>query len=79
MEERIIGIVAEICGADTQDLSPDLDLFEEGLLDSFGALQLLVTLSESFGVDLDVSDVAREQVATVEKIEELIAQRRAAV
>lgn len=72
MEQRISQIVTEICGVEAEDIVADLDLFEAGFLDSFGTLQLLVELSGEFGLALDPGDIAREEIASVEKIVETI-------
>ena len=79
MEQRILEIIAKICGVDSGDITPELDLFEAGLLDSFGTLEMLVALSEEFSVDIDVSDVTREQMASVEMIVGTISEMKGAV
>jgi len=47
-------------------------LFEEGLLDSFGLVELLVRL-EQFGKTLDVAELTREEISTPAKIAALLA------
>jgi D-alanine--poly(phosphoribitol) ligase subunit 2 len=64
MEEQIIEILNDICGAEPGELEPDLDLFENGLLDSFGVVQLLVKLEERFGLKLDIEQFSRSDIAT---------------
>ncbi|MGN0980760.1 MAG: phosphopantetheine-binding protein [Candidatus Avoscillospira sp.] len=67
MVEKIIGILNEIVGADEGEITPDTELFEEGILDSFGLVQLLVAL-EGEGVTLDVADLDRSAVSTPAKL-----------
>ncbi len=67
MVEKIIGILNEIVGADEGEIAPDTELFEEGVLDSFGLVQLLVAL-EGEGVTLDVADLDRSAVSTPAKL-----------
>jgi len=76
MQQRISEIITEICGLEADDFTPDLDLFEAGFLDSFGTLQLLVKLSEEFGVELDPGDIAREEVSCVERIAATISKKK---
>ena len=76
MEQRISELLTEICGLEADEITPDLDLFEAGFLDSFGTLQLLVKLSEEFGVELDPGDIAREEVASVERIAGTISKKK---
>jgi len=64
MEEKIMAILNNICGAEEGELEPDLDLFESGLLDSFGVVQLMVELEEQLGVVLDIATLTREEIAT---------------
>ena len=72
MEETIIEILNGICGAEDGEITADLNLFEEGLLDSFGVIQLLVELEERFGVPLEIGELSREQIATPLAIAQLI-------
>ena len=48
MLEEIIAVLNDITGADAGEITPETELFEEGLLDSFGLVELLVRL-EQFG------------------------------
>lgn len=72
MEEKIMEILGGICGVGPEEITPDLELFEEGLLDSFGTIQLLMELEDAFGVTLAVEELGREQISTPEKIVRLI-------
>lgn len=67
MLEDIIDIITEISGADEGEIEAGTELFEEGILDSFGVVQLFVQL-ESLGVRLDVAEYDRSQIATPAKI-----------
>ena len=72
IEDKIMIILGEICGAEEGELEPDMDLFDAGLLDSFGVIQLLVELEEQFGVHLEVDLIPRKKIATPQKIAALI-------
>ncbi len=71
-EEAVIQVLNGICGAEDGEIAPDMDLFEEGLLDSFGTIQLLTELEERFGVSLELGDISREQISTPLKIARLV-------
>ena len=75
MEEKVMTILSDICGVEAEDLEPDLDLFELGLLDSFAVVQLLVKLEEVFAVSLDIEQLSREEIATPALIISLIGQK----
>ncbi len=67
MLENIIDIITEISGADEGEIDAGTELFDEGILDSFGVVQLFVQL-ESLGVKLDVAEFERAQISTPAKI-----------
>ena len=46
----------------------DIALFDEGLLDSFATIQMVLALEEGFGLHLEISEFSREQMATPAKI-----------
>lgn len=67
MLEEIIDIITDISGADEGEIEAGTELFDEGILDSFGVVQLFVQL-ESLGVRLDVAEYDRSQISTPAKI-----------
>ncbi len=76
MEQRIAEILAELCGVEPEEIESDLDLFEEGLLDSFAAIQLVMELEESFGVSLDMASLPRERIANPAAIAALLQEKQ---
>ncbi len=68
MQETILTILEELTGTDEVKNNLKLELFEEGLLDSLGMVQLLVELEGQMGVSIPVSEVVREEWGTPEKI-----------
>ena len=71
MTEKIIACLNDITGADEGEITPDTELFDEGILDSFGLVELLVQL-ESLGRKLDVANLTREEISTPAKIAALL-------
>ena len=72
MDEQIMVILSELCGAEPGELEEDMALFEMGLLDSFAVVQLLVEFEEKLGVSLDIEQLNREMIATPAKIIALV-------
>lgn len=72
MEEKILDLLAEICEDDIVKEDRNINMAEEGLLDSLGYTELLVGLEELFGITLAPSAVAKEDVETPEKVIELV-------
>lgn len=72
MEEKLLDIMEEICddGAVREDL--DLDLFEEGLLDSLAIAELLIAIEDTFHVTLSPTEYDKEEFSTIHKIEQIL-------
>lgn len=68
MEQNILELLVDITGSEEVYDDPSLDLFEEGMLDSLGTVQLLVELEGKFGVQVPISEFERSEWNTPEKI-----------
>ncbi|MDR0347067.1 MAG: D-alanine--poly(phosphoribitol) ligase subunit DltC [Coriobacteriales bacterium] len=66
--EVLIDITDEPAIADEREL----DLFAAGLLDSLGAIELLVAIEDAFDVQIAPTAVEREDMNTVNKIVALV-------
>ena len=64
MDEKIMAILEDICGAEPGELEPDVELFEEGILDSFGMISLFVEIEKQLGIKLEPTEFTREELAT---------------
>lgn len=68
IDERLIELIIDITGEDEIGDYRDDDLFEEEVLDSLGAIELLVRIKEQFGVSIAPTELEREEMNTVNKI-----------
>lgn len=68
LEEKVLAILEEVCETDEVKENKDIDLFDEGLLDSFGIVTLLVEIEEQLEVKVNISDFDRDEWATPNKI-----------
>ena len=68
VEERMLELIEEICDDEIIREERDVDLFEEGLLDSMAAIELLVAIETEFGVTIEPTAVEREEMNSVNKI-----------
>lgn len=75
MEEKVLTLLEEICEDDIVREDPDINLFEEELLDSLAFTELLVAIEEQFGIVISPSEVERSDVETPNKIIALIQAR----
>lgn len=76
VESQLIDTIADICGDDIVRDEQDIDLFEEGLLDSMAAIELLVAFEDDFGVSIAPTEVPRDEMNTVHKIVAQVMKRR---
>ena len=70
MKEQIIKILAGL--RPEFDFTQDVDFIEEGMLDSFDVINLVMELDAAFGVSIDGMDILPENFASVDAIEQLL-------
>ena len=58
--------------------SPDTDLLESGLLDSFQFVELLLQLERRFGVRVRIDDIELDDLRTLARIARIVAAPKAA-
>ena len=68
IEEKVLGMLEDICDDDAVREERDIDLFDAGLLDSMAAIELLVAMEEDFGVQIAPTAVDRDEMNTANKI-----------
>jgi len=74
-KQRVIDILQHVTDTDEVQSDPDLDLFGLGILDSLGTVQLMVALSESFGIQISLAEFDRAEWATPRKVVAYIESR----
>ena len=67
LEEKVLAIIEEICEDDVIYEERDINLKEEGLMDSLAFVELLVRMEE-FGIEVDPTEVTYEEIDTPNKI-----------
>ncbi|WP_160683673.1 D-alanine--poly(phosphoribitol) ligase subunit 2 [Clostridium sp. C2-6-12] len=72
MEEKVLDMLIEITGSDDIAEEKDTDLFEAGLLDSLGIIEVLLKIEEIFGLKLQPTDLERKDMATVNNLIEFL-------
>jgi len=68
MEEKVLEMLIEVTGSDDIAEEKDTDLFEAGLLDSLGIIEVLLKIEEIFGLRLQPTDLERSDMATVNSL-----------
>lgn len=70
LDTQVDELITRVCGTAEVLDEPDLDLFEAGVLDSLGAVELLVELGEFTGVHVAPTEADREEFSSVTRIRE---------
>ena len=76
MEAKILELLASICGTDEVSKRRDLDLFESGLLDSLGVIELIVGIEDQLGIKIEPTELERKDIATPDKILDFLRKRQ---
>ncbi len=66
--EKVLRILASIADSDEVQKNPELLLFDLAVLDSLQTVELMVALSEEFGVEISPADFEPDQWATPNRI-----------
>ena len=72
MEEKVLNILIEVTGNDDISEEKDADLFEAGLLDSLGIIEVLLKIEEVFELRLQPTDLEKNDMATVNNLVEFL-------
>jgi D-alanine--poly(phosphoribitol) ligase subunit 2 len=75
MEEKVLDILERICEDSVVREDRDVDLFETGLLDSLGFVELLVDLEDALGIVISPSETDRSQLNTPNKLLAFLKER----
>jgi len=70
-------MIEELCGDEIVRENPDIDLLEEGLIDSLDYIELLLWIEEAFGLKMSPSELTREEMATPNRIIAVVEKRLA--
>ncbi|ANZ94828.1 MULTISPECIES: D-alanine--poly(phosphoribitol) ligase subunit DltC [Brochothrix] len=74
IKTEVLNILEELTGSDEVKTNPDIDLFDEGLLDSMGTVQLLIEIESVLDITVPVSEFEREEWATPTMIIKKVAE-----
>ena len=73
--DGVMEVLARVSGRAEITQHPDLRLYEQHLLDSLGTVELILGLSERFGIDISPAELDQEDWATPRKILKFVEQR----
>ncbi|MBM4625254.1 D-alanine--poly(phosphoribitol) ligase subunit 2, partial [Micrococcus sp. JV4] len=59
-KNQVYGIIAEVCQDDVVKENPEIAIFDEGLLDSFGTVELLMAIESQLGITVPITEFDRD-------------------
>jgi acyl carrier protein len=65
IEANVIAVLQAIRPDSTQSLQADTDLFDAGILDSFGVIEYISALEEKFEIKISNDDLLPQNLGTV--------------
>ncbi len=68
MEEKVLAILFEACDDRVIYTDENVDLFETGLLDSMGFIELLITLEEEFDIEISPTEIRKDELNTPRRL-----------
>lgn len=68
IKEQILEMLEEICEDEVVREDLDINLKEEGLMDSLAFVEMLVRIEEIFGVSIAPTEVTYEEIDTPNKV-----------
>lgn len=68
VKEKVLDILEDICGDDIIREDININLLDEGLIDSLDYTEILVMIEEEFSVVMSPSEYTREEMDTPAKI-----------
>jgi acyl carrier protein len=78
VREAILDRVAEPLaakGLTPSEVPPSFDLLLEGVIDSFGVVEMIVMLEERFAVEFDLDDLPADDLTNVDALAEYVERK----
>ena len=73
--ERVLAVLVDVTRVDEVRDDGDLRLYESGVIDSLGTVELLLALTQEFSIEISPTEVDRERWATPHRIVEFVRTR----
>jgi len=76
IKEEVLDMLEEICEDDVVREDLDINMKEEGLMDSLAFVEMLVRIEEIFGLSIAPTEVTYEEIDTPNKVISYIENRK---
>lgn len=75
MEEKILAMLEELCEDEIVREDMNINMKEEGLMDSLAFVEMLLQIEEEFGVRIAPTEVTYEEIDTPNKVINYLKQK----
>ena len=76
IKEQVLEMLEEICEDEVVREDLDINMKEEGLMDSLAFVEMLVKIEEIFGLSIAPTEVTNEEIDTPNKVISYIENRK---
>ena len=76
VKEQVLDMLEEICEEEVVREDLDINMKEEGLMDSLAFVEMLVRIEEIFGLSIAPTEVTYEEIDTPNKVISYIENRK---
>lgn len=73
--ERVLAVLVDVTRVDEVRDDGDMRLYESGVIDSLGTVELLLALTQEFSIEISPTEIDRERWATPHRIVEFVRTR----
>ncbi|MBF0812746.1 MULTISPECIES: D-alanine--poly(phosphoribitol) ligase subunit 2 [Staphylococcus] len=74
--EQVLDLLTEVAENNVIKENPDIELFEEGIIDSFQTVGLLLEIQNRLDIEVSIMDFDRDEWATPNKIVAVLEELR---
>ena len=75
-KEQVLDLLIEVTENNIVKENPDIELFEEGIIDSFQTVGLLLEIQNKLDIEVSIMDFDRNEWATPNKIAAVLEELR---
>lgn len=74
--EQVLDLLADVSENSIVKEQPDIEIFEEGIIDSFKTVELLLEIQNKLDIEVSIMDFDRDEWATPNKIVAVLEQQK---
>lgn len=75
--EKLLDFIANNFQVEKEDIELDKSLIDEGVIDSFGFIEITAYLGREFGIEISDTEMSRDNFGSVRKIAAYVSRKTA--